>query len=59
MLDGMVSDEHELISIYFGSDVDEADAEDVAEVVKDKYSDIDVELEYGGQPVYYYIISVE
>ena len=59
MLDGMVSDEHELISIYFGSDVDEADAEDVAEVIKDKYSDIDVELEYGGQPVYYYIISVE
>ena len=55
----MVSDEHELISIYFGSDVDEADAEDVAEVIKDKYSDIDVELEYGGQPVYYYIISVE
>ncbi|MCI6375286.1 MAG: hypothetical protein MR821_08330, partial [Clostridiales bacterium] len=40
MLDGMVSDEHELISIYFGSDVDEADAEDVAEVVKPREGDL-------------------
>ena len=59
MLDGMVSDDHELISIYYGSDVDEADAEAIAAVVEEKYSYLDVELEYGGQPVYYYIISVE
>ncbi len=59
MLDGMVSDNHELISIYYGSDVDEADAEAIAAIVEEKYSYLDVELEYGGQPVYYYIISVE
>lgn len=59
MLDGMVSDDHELISIYYGSDVDEADAEAIAAIVEEKYSYLDVELEYGGQPVYYYIISVE
>lgn len=59
MLDGMVSDDYELISIYYGSDVDEADAEAIAAVVEEKYSYLDVELEYGGQPVYYYIISVE
>ena len=59
MLDGMVGDDHELISIYYGSDVDEADAEAIAAIVEEKYSYLDVELEYGGQPVYYYIISVE
>ena len=59
MLDGMVSDDHELISIYYGSDVDGADAEAIAAIVEEKYSYLDVELEYGGQPVYYYIISVE
>lgn len=59
MLDGMVSDDYELISIYYGSDVDEADAEAIAAIVEEKYSYLDVELEYGGQPVYYYIISVE
>ncbi len=59
MLDGMVSDDHELISIYYGSDVGEADAEAIAAIVEEKYSYLDVELEYGGQPVYYYIISVE
>ena len=59
MLDGMVSDDYELISIYYGSDVDEADAEAIAAIVEEKYSYLDVELEYGGQPFYYYIISVE
>ena len=59
MLDGMVSDDYELISIYYGSDVDEADAEAIAAIVEEKYSYLEVELEYGGQPVYYYIISVE
>lgn len=59
MLDGMVSDDYELISIYYGSDVDEPDAEAIAAIVEEKYSYLDVELEYGGQPVYYYIISVE
>ena len=59
MLDGMVSDDYELISIYYGSDVDKADAEAIAAIVEEKYSYLDVELEYGGQPVYYYIISVE
>ena len=59
MLDGMVSDDYELITIYYGSDVDEADAEAIAAIVEEKYSYLDVELEYGGQPVYYYIISVE
>ena len=58
MLDGMVSDDYELISIYYGSDVDEADAEAIAAIVEEKYSFLDVELEYGGQPVYYYIVSV-
>ena len=52
-------DDAELISIYFGIDVSKEDAMVVQNSLEDKYPDLDVELEYGGQPVYYYIISVE
>ncbi|MCR5654909.1 MAG: DAK2 domain-containing protein [Lachnospiraceae bacterium] len=49
----------ELISIYYGADVTEADAEALKSKVEEAYSDCDVELQYGGQPVYYYVVSVE
>ena len=55
----MVDDDSELISIYYGEDVKEADAEKIGEMVEEKYSDLDVEITYGGQPLYYYIVSVE
>ncbi len=59
MIDRMVDDESEIISIYFGDEVDEEIANDLAKSIEDKYPDISVELHPGGQPIYYYIVSVE
>lgn len=59
MVDAMMGEDMELISIYYGSDVDEADAEKIKQAVEEKYSGCDVELQYGGQPIYYYIVSAE
>ena len=59
MIDSMMSDEAELISVYYGVDVEEAAAEAVVSKIEEKFPDVDVELQFGGQPVYYYIVSVE
>ncbi len=59
MLDKMMSEELELISIYYGSDVDEKDADALRSRVSEKFPNCDVELQYGGQPIYYYIVSAE
>ncbi len=59
LLGNMVDEESELISIFYGADVEEKDAEEFFTYVKETYTDCDVELNYGGQPIYYYIISVE
>ncbi|MBO4904827.1 MAG: DAK2 domain-containing protein [Lachnospiraceae bacterium] len=59
MIDRMVDDTSEIISIYFGDEVDEEIAGDLAANVEKKYPDISVELHMGGQPIYYYIVSVE
>ena len=59
MVDAMIDDSSELISVYYGEDVDEATANKLAEELSAKYSGQDVELQFGGQPVYSYIISVE
>lgn len=52
-------DSDELISIYYGEDISEEDASALSEEIEAKYPDLDVELQYGGQPIYYYIVSVE
>ncbi len=59
MLERMVDDESEIISIYYGDEVDEEMANDLAANVEKKYPDLSVELHPGGQPIYYYIVSVE
>ena len=59
MVDHMMDDDMELISIYYGSDVTEEDAAALSDAITDKYPSVDVELQYGGQPIYYYVISVE
>lgn len=59
LLSQMVDEDSELISIYYGADVKEEDAKEFEEYVEDTYSDCDVEFNYGGQPIYYYILSVE
>ena len=55
----MMDDESELISIYYGEDMKEEEAEALHERIAKAYPDCDVELNYGGQPIYYYSISVE
>ncbi|MDD6571351.1 MAG: hypothetical protein PUF12_03075, partial [Thermoflexaceae bacterium] len=59
LIDQLVTDESEFISIYYGADVSEEDAEHLMALVEETYPDIEIALEVGGQPVYYYIISVE
>ena len=55
----MVDDESEVISIYYGADTEEAEAEELATALEEACPDCDVELNAGGQPIYYYVISVE
>lgn len=55
----MMSDEAEVISIYYGADISEESAEALAASVEELYPDCEVEINRGGQPIYYYIISVE
>lgn len=55
----MVTDDSELISIYYGSDVTKEDAEAFRSLVEAENASCDVELQYGGQPIYYYVMSVE
>ncbi len=59
MIERMVDDESEIISVYFGDEVDEEIANDLAASLEKKYPDLSVELHPGGQPIYYYIVSVE
>ncbi len=59
LVDSMIDDSSELVSIYFGKDVKEDEAQKVSDMISGKYGNLDVELQSGGQPVYYYMISVE
>lgn len=55
----MADEDSELLSIYYGSDVEEADANALVEAVQEAYPDYEVEVHAGGQPIYYYILSLE
>lgn len=59
LIAGLVDDDSELISIYYGEEITEEQAEILADKVTSEYSHIDVEVHYGGQPIYYYVLSVE
>ncbi len=59
MVEAMMTEEKELISIYYGEEIVEEDAEKLRSQIEEKYPDCDIELQYGGQPIYYYIISAE
>lgn len=59
MVQEMADEDAELISIYYGSDVSEEQAEALCQQLEESYPDFDVEMNNGGQPIYYYVISVE
>jgi DAK2 domain fusion protein YloV len=59
ILEEMIDEDSSLISIYYGSDVTEEEAAKLAEEIGNHYVDCEIELHFGGQPLYYYILSVE
>ena len=59
LLKGLVDETTELISIYYGEEVREEDAEDFIAKVEETYPDADVDAHFGGQPIYYYVLAVE
>ena len=59
MVDAMVDEDSAIVSIYFGSDSDEDSANELAAAIEEKYPYVEVEVNDGGQPIYYYVISVE
>ncbi len=59
MMKAVVGEDDELITVYYGADVTESDAQAMADEIAAAYPDCDVECMFGGQPLYYYLISVE
>ncbi|NLK38503.1 MAG: DAK2 domain-containing protein, partial [Epulopiscium sp.] len=59
LIDQIVSDDSEMISLYFGADVTQEQADEMLSYVTEQYPDCEAEIQWGKQPLYYYIISVE
>ena len=59
MVKEMIDDDSSIISVYYGEEVTEDDANALAAELEEEYPDVEVELHFGGQPIYYYVISVE
>ena len=59
LIANLVDEDSELISIYYGEEVSEEEAEKFAGEIEELYPDVDVDIQFGGQPIYYYVISVE
>ena len=59
LIEEIVDDDSEYVTLYYGEDVTEDDAEAIAEELEEKYPDVEFSVNYGGQSLYYYIISVE
>lgn len=59
LLEHMTEKDTEFISLYYGSDVTEEEAQKLADTLSKRYPDIEIELNNGGQPIYYYLVSVE
>jgi dihydroxyacetone kinase-like predicted kinase len=56
---GKLRSGEEIITLYYGKDVKEEEAAALQGIIQDKYPDCDVEIHYGGQPIYYYYIALE
>ena len=59
LLSTMIDEDASLVSVFYGEGMKEEDAQNIADQMEEKYPDVEVEVQFGGQPVYYYIISVE
>lgn len=59
LIKGLIDEDSELISLYYGADITEETAAELAEAIMKEYPNMDVEVHFGGQPIYYYVLSVE
>ncbi|MCH5351160.1 MAG: DAK2 domain-containing protein [Clostridiales bacterium] len=59
LIDKMMDDDISCISLYFGNDVTESDAQSIADQLSKKYASCDIDVHFGGQPLYYFIVSLE
>ena len=59
MVDAMAEEDSAIVSIYYGEEITEDEAAELASAIEEKYPDVEVEINDGGQPIYYYVISVE
>ena len=59
MIDAMVDEDSAIVSIYYGADETEEHAQEIGKMIEEKYPDVEVEINCGGQPIYYFVISVE
>ncbi len=59
LISELVEEDSELVSLYFGEEISETVANELADAIMEKYPDVDVETHSGGQPIYYYVLSVE
>lgn len=59
LLDKLITDESEIVTLFTGMEVDKAQGEQLVDLISKKYDHVEVEIHHGGQPLYYYLISVE
>ncbi|HLR21373.1 MAG TPA: DAK2 domain-containing protein [Tissierellaceae bacterium] len=59
LINSMMNDDISIISIFYGNNIEDKEVEKLADLLEEKYEDVDVEVVFGGQPLYYYIFSLE
>ncbi|MBO5130632.1 MAG: DAK2 domain-containing protein, partial [Romboutsia sp.] len=59
LVEKLVDEDTAIVTLFYGEDVSEESANELRDLLEEKFEDIDIELYYGGQPLYYYLISVE
>ena len=59
LVEKLVDEDSAIVTLFYGEDVTEDDANNLRDELEEKFEDLDIELYYGGQPLYYYLISVE
>ena len=59
MVGQLIDEDSAIVSVYYGEDMKEEDANELGAKIEETYPDVEVEVHYGGQPIYYYVLSVE
>jgi len=59
LVTGMCDEDSEFLTVYYGQDVSKETAEALGEQLEEEYPELEITVQYGGQPLYYYILSVE